>query len=40
MTMKLKAIPEESFHESINALKKRIENCIRFEGDYFEGENM
>jgi len=40
VTMKLKAIPEESFQGSINAWKKRMKKCIRFEGDYFEGENV
>jgi len=40
MTIKLKAIPEESFHGSINAWKKRMKKCIRFEGDYFKGENV
>jgi len=33
LTIKLKAIPGESFQES-NAWKKRMEKCIRFEGDY------
>jgi len=36
--MKLKAISEESFQESINTWEKRMDKCIRFEGDYFEGE--
>jgi len=40
VTVKLKEIPEESFQESINEWKKRMEKCIRFEGDYFEGENV
>jgi len=40
VTMKLKAIPEESFHESIYAWKQRMEKCIQFEGDYFEGGNL
>ena len=40
ITMKLKAIPKESFQGSIDAWKKRMEKCIRLEGDYFAGENM
>jgi len=36
MTMKPKVIPEESFLESINAWKKRMDKYIRFEGEYFE----
>ena len=40
VTMKLKAIPKESFQGSIDAWKKRMEKCIRLEGDYFAGENM
>jgi len=35
-TMKLKAIPEISFQEFTNAWKKRMEKCIRFEGDLFQ----
>jgi len=40
VTMKLKVIPEESFQEPINAWKKRMEKCFRFERDYFEWENV
>jgi len=32
--------PRRSFQESINAWKTIMEKCIRFEGDYFEGENV
>jgi len=28
MTMKMKTIPGESFQESVNAWKKRMEKCI------------
>ena len=40
VTMKLKAIPVESFQGSVDAWKKRRKTCIRFEGDYFEVENV
>jgi len=40
MTMKLKVISEETFQNSINACEIKMEKCIRFEGDYFEGKNM
>ena len=40
MTMKLKAIPEESFQGPIDAWKKRTKTCIRLEGDYFEVKNV
>ena len=38
--MELRGIPEESFHQSIEAWQSRMEKCIRLEGNYFEGETM
>ena len=33
----LQAIPEESFLECVEAWQRRLEKCIRAQGDYFEG---
>ena len=42
VTMELRSIPEESFQQCIEAWawQRRMEKCIRLEGDYFEGETM
>jgi len=37
VTRKLRAIPEESFQECVEAWQKRLEKCIQAQGDYFEG---
>ena len=36
----LSDIPEDSFQQCIEAWQRKMENCIRLEGDYFEGETM
>ena len=38
VTMELRGIPEESFQQCIEAWQRRMEKCIRFKVDYFEGE--
>ena len=40
VTTELRGIPEESFQQCIEAWQRRMEKCIRLEGDYFEGEPM
>ena len=40
VTTELRGIPEESFQQCIEAWQRRMEKCIRLEGDYFEGETM
>ena len=40
VTTELRGIPEDSFQQCIEAWQKRMEKCIRLEGDYFEGETM
>ena len=34
----LQAISEESFQECVEAWQRRLEKCIRAQGDYFEGD--
>ena len=36
----LRAIPEESFQECVEAWQRRLEKCIRAQGDYFEGNEL
>jgi len=36
VTRELQAIPEESFHECVEAWQRRLEKCIRAQGNYFE----
>ena len=36
----LRAIPEESFQECVEAWQKRLKKCIRAQGDYFEGDML
>ena len=40
VTKELRAIPEESFQECVEAWQKRLEKCIRAQGDYFEGDML
>ena len=40
VTTELRGIPEESFQQCIEAWQRRMDKCIRLEGDYFEGETM
>ena len=40
VTTELRGIPEESFQQCAEAWQRRMEKCIRLEGDYFEGETM
>ena len=40
MTRELQAIPEESFQECMETWQKRLEKCIRAQGDYFEGDML
>ena len=35
-----RGIPEESFQQCKEVWQRRMETCIRLEGDYFEGETM
>ena len=36
VTRELQTIPEESFQECVEARQRRLEKCIRAQGDYFE----
>ena len=38
VTRELRAIPEESFKQCVEAWQRRLEKCIRAQGDYFEGD--
>ena len=40
VTTELRGIPEESFQQCKEVWQRRMETCIRLEGDYFEGETM
>ena len=40
VTTELRGIPEESFQQCIEAWPRRMEKCIRLEGDYLKGETM
>ena len=39
-TRELRAIPEKSFQECLEAWQRRLEKCIRAQGDYFEGNML
>ena len=39
-TAELKCIPEEAFRDCIEGWKKRMEKCVRLNGEYFEGESL
>ena len=36
----LQRIPEEAFWGCIEAWKKRMDKCVRLEGNYFEGGKL
>ena len=40
VTRELRANPEESFLECVEAWQRRLEKCIRAQGDYFEGDML
>ena len=40
VTRELQAIPEESFQECVEAWQRRLEKCIRAQGDYLEGDML
>ena len=40
VTMELWWIPEEAFGGCIEAWKKRMDKCVRLEGNYFEGDKL
>ena len=40
VTKELWGILQESFQKCIDAWKRRIEKCIKVEGNYFEGDNV
>ena len=40
VTRELWAITEESFQESVEAWQRRLEKCIRAQGDYFAGDML
>ena len=40
MTMELRRNPEEAFRRCIEAWKKRMDKCVRLEGNYFEGDKL
>ena len=40
VTTELQRIPEEAFQWCIEAWKKRMDKCVRLEGNYFEGDKL
>ena len=40
VTRELRAIPEESFQECVEGWQRRLEKCIRAQGDYFESDML
>ena len=38
VTRKIRAIPEESIQECVEAWQRKLEKYIRAQGDYFEGD--
>ena len=40
VTREFRAISEESFQECVEAGQRRLETCIRAQGDYFEGDML
>ena len=40
MTLELWRIPEEAFRGCSEAWKKRMDKCVRLEGNYFEGDKL
>ena len=40
MTTELRMIPEEAFRGCIEVWKKRMDKCVRLEGNYFEEDKL
>ena len=40
VTTELLGIPEEDFRGCIKLWKKRMDKCVRLEGNYFEGDKL
>ena len=40
VTTELRRIPEEAFRRCIEAWKRRMDKCVRLEGNYFEGDKL
>jgi len=40
VTRELRAIPQESFQECMEAWQRKLEKCIRVQGDYFEDDML
>ena len=40
VTKDLRAIPENSFQECVEAWQRRLEKCIQAQGNYFEGDML
>ena len=40
VTTELRRIPEEAFWGCIEVWKKRMDKCMRLEGNYFEGDKL
>ena len=40
VTRELRAISKESFQECVEVWQRRLEKCIRAQGDYFEGDML
>ena len=40
VTTELRRIPEEALWGCIEAWKKRMDKCVRLEGNYFEGDKL
>ena len=40
VTREFRAIPEESYQECVEAWERRLEKCIRAQGDYFESDML
>ena len=40
LTTELRRIPEEAFRGCIKVWKKRLDKCVRLEGNYFEGDKL
>ncbi|KAK8400109.1 hypothetical protein O3P69_003065 [Scylla paramamosain] len=40
VTTELRSIPQESFQQCMQAWQRRMDKCMRCQGDYFEGDNL
>ena len=40
VTTELRRILEESFQECMEEWQRRLGNCVRLQGDYFERDNL